>query len=237
MHKKNSFTDALDKELSGSKILSQAKKNAKAKTKTVEEEIFLVEDKPQENFKIENKPQENIDLDDKTEEITVDYTRYLIDEDTQTKKIAKDPDFERRVLAEADNDFFEEKQPENIGDNFRSRLREKKSRPSNFHNETFKEISDDTPKETSPPQPNADLRRKLTRPELTGIGISAIAMFYSFSTLDKPLFFLALSLFTHLMRPLIGAFFGKYNRAVQNGLRSFSIALFAGALLLLFMLS
>jgi len=224
MKKKNAFTDALDKELSDRKILNKAKD--KSQLKIVEEEIFLVEDKPK------TVGEKIFPVEDKAEEVFIDYTRYLIDDDIQTKKVAKEPDFEKRVLAEAENDFFEEKQPENIGANFRSRPKEK-FRQSNFRSQTVQEISADVEQE---PEIVLEFEnRKMTRAELAGIGLSAIAMLYSFSTLDKPLFFLALSLFTHLMRPLIGAFFGKNNRAVQNGLRSFSIVLFAGSILLLFM--
>lgn len=220
MKKKNAFTDALNEEMSNRKIL------AKAKPKPKEAEIFVAE---------------NIVED---EEPPIDWSRWdtVIEEPApKTKKTVKkvskqkDADFEKRVFAEADNDFFDEKQPENIGNTFRSKMPQKKSRPATFH--TVKESSDDSsPKEEPKPEFDPELNRKLSRAEITGVALSALAMLYSFTAMDKPLFFLALSLFTHLMRPLIGAFCGKHNRAVQNGLRSFSFVIFAGAILLLFML-
>jgi len=57
---------------------------------------------------------------------------------------------------------------------------------------------------------------------------------YAVSTMDKPLFFMSMSLLSHTLRPLIGALFGKHNREVQNALRGFSIVLFFGALFFLF---
>ena len=58
---------------------------------------------------------------------------------------------------------------------------------------------------------------------------------YSLAESDKPLFFLATSLLTFLLRPIIGGLAGKHNRAVQNALHSFSVVLFIGALLFLFL--
>jgi len=58
---------------------------------------------------------------------------------------------------------------------------------------------------------------------------------YSLAKGDKPLFFVSTALLTFLLRPLIGALFGKNNRAVQNALHSFSIVMFIGALIMLFL--
>lgn len=85
---------------------------------------------------------------------------------------------------------------------------------------------------SAPPEP--ELKRKLSHAESSGIAISAVMLVYSLKEGDKPLFFLSTSLLIFLLRPLIGALFGKHNRAVQNALHSFSVVLFIGALLFLF---
>ena len=82
--------------------------------------------------------------------------------------------------------------------------------------------------------PQPELKRKLSHAESSGIAISAVMLAYSLKEEDKPLFFLSMSLLIFLLRPLIGALFGKNNRAVQNALHSFSVVLFIGALLFLF---
>lgn len=82
--------------------------------------------------------------------------------------------------------------------------------------------------------PESELKRRLTHAESSGIAISAVMLVYSLKESDKPLFFLSTSLLIFLLRPLIGVFFGKHNRAVQNALHSFSLVLFIGALLFLF---
>lgn len=79
------------------------------------------------------------------------------------------------------------------------------------------------------------IKSKLSHAETSGIAISAVMLIYSLSKGDKPLFFLSTSLLLFLLRPLIGALFGKHNRAVQNALYSFSIVLFIGALIMLFL--
>lgn len=79
------------------------------------------------------------------------------------------------------------------------------------------------------------LKRKLSHAETSGVAISAVMLVYSLAEGDKPLFFLSTALLTFLLRPLIGALFGKNNRAVQNALHSFSIVLFIGALIMLFL--
>ena len=83
--------------------------------------------------------------------------------------------------------------------------------------------------------PAPEIKRKLTHAETSGIAISAVMLAYSLAEGDKPLFFLSTALLIFLLRPLIGAFFGKNNRAVQNALHSFSIVLFIGSLIMLFL--
>lgn len=106
-------------------------------------------------------------------------------------------------------------------------------RPKTFHSKNFMD-SDNEPedKQTSPKPP---LKMKLSHAETSGVAISAVMLVYSLSEGDKPLFFLSTALLIFLLRPLIGLLFGKYNRAVQNALHSFSIVLFIGALIMLFL--
>ena len=72
------------------------------------------------------------------------------------------------------------------------------------------------------------------RVESYGIAISAVALVYALYVADKGLFFLSLSLFTYLIRPIVGTMFGRYNQTVQNLLKGFSIAVFVGAFLFIF---
>ena len=78
-------------------------------------------------------------------------------------------------------------------------------------------------------------KRRFSHAETSGMAISAVMMIYAFATEDKPLFFVSTALMISLLRGLIGALFGKYNRAVQNALHSFSIVLFIGAMIMLFL--
>lgn len=80
-----------------------------------------------------------------------------------------------------------------------------------------------------------EVKKKLSHAESSGIAISAVMLIYSISEQDKPLFFLSISLLIFLLRPLIGALFGEHSQAVQNALHSFSVVLFIGALILLFL--
>ena len=231
--KKNSFTNALGEELLNRKTFDKAK--------NVEDEIFLSETAPEfeTNFikYVEEpetppvKPKTKI----KTSKKSKPKSKKIQPEKIQ---VAENKDFEKRVFAEAENDFYEEKSPQNIGRNMRTQVTEESSGQAAFRNKIlkkqFEDLKDDNAKDL-PPDYDPELYRKLSRAELAGLGISIITMFYSFIHLDKPLFFLAASLFTHLIRPLVGGMCGKYNRAVQNGLRSFSLTLFVGALILLFM--
>lgn len=101
-------------------------------------------------------------------------------------------------------------------------------KPRTFHSKHFTETQDedsDKPKR----------KRKLSHAETSGVAISAVMLIYSLTTQDKPLFFASAALIIFLLRPLIGALCGKHNQAVQNALHSFSLVLFVGALIMLFM--
>lgn len=105
-------------------------------------------------------------------------------------------------------------------------------RPKTFHSKNFMDNDTEEDKRTPPKSP---LKMKLSHAETSGVAISAVMLVYSLSEEDKPLFFLSTALLIFLLRPLIGLLFGKYNRAVQNALHSFSIVLFIGALIMLFL--
>ncbi|MBR0260688.1 MAG: hypothetical protein IJQ85_02730 [Selenomonadaceae bacterium] len=113
---------------------------------------------------------------------------------------------------------------------------EKETRPKTFHSKNFidseTQAAEDKKKSSSH---ESELKFRLSHAETSGVAISAVMLIYSLAEGDKPLFFLATALLIFLLRPLIGALFGKHNRAVQNGLHSFSIVLFIGALLMLFL--
>ena len=102
-------------------------------------------------------------------------------------------------------------------------------RPKTFHSKNFTDgITEKKSSQQEPP-----LKMKISHAEASGVIISAVMLIYSLAESDKPLFFLSTALLTFLLRPLIGALFGKHNRAVQNALHSFSVVLFIGALIML----
>ena len=79
------------------------------------------------------------------------------------------------------------------------------------------------------------VQSRISHAEASGVIISGVMLIYSLTELDKPLFFLSTALLTFLLRPIIGGLFGKHNRAVQNALHSFSVVLFIGSLIMLFL--
>lgn len=223
---RNEFTDALNEEIAARKILNRAK------VQSAEDKIFLSEteeisepETPAKKISANNNisPVEKISAEKNIPPVE----EFSAEEKSESKKIViTKADFERRVLAEADNDFYEE-------ENIRSKFTERKNPPV-FHSKSF-ENTPSEPEENISEEINKDLYRKLSRAEIAGVTLSSIMLIYSFTTLDKPLFFLALSLLSHLLRPFIGGLCGKHNRAVQNALRSFSFVTFFGAILLIFL--
>ena len=113
---------------------------------------------------------------------------------------------------------------------------DKETRPKTFHSKNFVDsetqaVEDKAKSSTHEPE----LKAKLSHAETSGVAISSVMLVYALAEADKPLFFLSTALLTFLLRPLIGALFGKHNRAVQNALHSFSLVMFIGALLMLFL--
>ena len=221
---RNDFTDALNEEILSRKIFDKAK--------TPEEEnIFLAETKIENVAKPEiknSKPKKKI----KKSAPKISEEKISSPKIETPKKITAENDFEERVFAEAENDFYEEKISE-IGKHMRYKVEEKKNFAPIFHSKDLqKDIQD--PDEENSVDDDPELYRKLSRAEMAGVTLSALMLAYSFLTMDKPLFFLAMSLISHLMRPPVGRLFGKHNRAVQNAMRSFSLVLFFGAILFVF---
>lgn len=221
---RNDFTDALNEEILSRKIFDKAK--------TPEEEnIFLAETKIETVAKPEvknSKPKKKI----KKSKPKISEEKISSPKIETPKKITAENDFEERVFAEAENDFYEEKISE-IGKHMRYKVEEKKNFAPIFHSKDLqKDIQD--PDEENSVDDDPELYRKLSRAEMAGVTLSALMLAYSFLTMDKPLFFLAMSLISHLMRPPVGRLFGKHNRAVQNAMRSFSLVLFFGAILFVF---
>ena len=112
-------------------------------------------------------------------------------------------------------------------------------RRKTFHSKNFSPHVDDADTDdeadTDEKKSAPKVKRKISHAEISGIIISVVMLGYSLFTEDKPLFFLSTALLIFLLRPLIGGLFGKHNQAVQNALHGFSIALFFGAILFLFM--
>ena len=163
----------------------------------------------------------------------------------------RDSDFERRVNAEADNDFYDEKPSQQIGNTFRSNaVKRKSSAVEDTDNEEVKDIKPNRKLNLREPvtvnirheikDRSEDIeivieeKKPIRRTETYGIIISAVAFVYSIFTKDKPLLFLSVSLLLYLMRPIIAAPFGKYSQSVQNAIKGFSMALFFGSIFFIF---
>ena len=113
---------------------------------------------------------------------------------------------------------------------------DKTPRTKTFHSKNFTDSdnqAEDDKKKSAPHE--SELKRKLSHAETSGVAISAVMLVYSLAEGDTPLFFVSTALLTFLLRPIIGGLFGKNNRAVQNALHSFSIVMFIGALIMLFL--
>ena len=169
-----------------------------------------------------------------------------------------DDDFERRVNAEADNDFYDEK-PNGMGTTFRAGKPGKKINDDESENklnigmdkleggkrklnlrEPIKvnvrhEINEkyDSLEGTENNEMHEE-HRPPRRVETYGVVISTVALVYAVTVADKALVFLSLSLLMYLIRPIAALPFGKYGQSVQNALKGFSIALFFGAIFFAF---
>ena len=162
----------------------------------------------------------------------------------------RDSDFDKRVNAEADNDFYDEKPSQQIGDTFRSNVITHKSTADDESAKEVKEIKGNRKLNLREPitvsirheikdrvddeEIAVTEKKPIRRTETYGVVISAVALLYSIAAKDKALLFLSVALFLYLIRPVIAAPFGKYSQAVQNAIKGFSIALFFGSIFFIF---
>ena len=226
---RNNFTDALGEEISARENLNLDNLKKVENTPKVD---LTKKVKPAEKVKPSSIETSNVEIaNDKVADVKPVEVASK-NSSVEIVEVKVDAEFEERVLAEANNDFLDDKpkrprrmmSTEDIASSrsaFRAKLIQDRIAEE-------KELEIERKKNSDK---NSDLRRNLTRAEMVGAAISAAMLAYSLSTYDKPLFFMAMSLLSHTLRPLIGGFFGKHNRSVQNALHGFSIVLFFGALL------
>ncbi|MBQ7198708.1 MAG: hypothetical protein IJS29_05545 [Selenomonadaceae bacterium] len=226
---RNNFTDALGEEISARENLNLDNLKKFESTPKVD---LTKKVKPAEKVKPSSIETSNVEIaNDKVADVKPVEVASK-NSSVEIVEVKVDAEFEERVLAEANNDFLDDKpkrprrmmSTEDIASSrsaFRAKLIQDRIAEE-------KELEIERKKNSDK---NSDLRRNLTRAEMVGAAISAAMLAYSLSTYDKPLFFMAMSLLSHTLRPLIGGFFGKHNRSVQNALHGFSIVLFFGALL------
>ena len=241
---RDDFTDALNEELQTRKIFERAKPDNS-------DDIFLSEVKTEISIQaVEEKPKPKKSRPKKKSVKKPVEVTPLPQEKISPPKLEKLPPFsvsevkaenklEERIFKEAENDFFDEKPMFENETNMRSNVSSGESRRLAYHSTYFQEVDDEVEIEKpdkkieEPYRYDPRLGKKLSRAEMSGVALSGFMLLYSISNLDKPLFFVSLSLFSFLIRPLIGSFCGRYNQAVQNALHSFSIVLFIGSLILL----
>lgn len=209
---RNEFTDALNEEIEERKIVER--------TQPPEEEVF----------------QKTVTLEKKVEIAKVDAAPVEVAEKIEVEEIVPPPvevktdeKLEERILKEADNTFFDEKPAPKVET-------EKPQKKSVYRSKAMQRLEREQEKKppTVEPAP-VNKPHKWSHAEKFGVVASVAMLVYAFVNLDKPLFFLALSLFVHFLSMPAGNFFGKHSAAVQNSLRTFSIVLFFGAVLFLFM--
>ena len=218
---RNEFTDALNVEMAERKIVERVQPKEEVFQKSVE-----VEKISSEKVEIKTSVPEKIPAAlPKVEEIPP------LEEISapQIVEVKTDPKLEKRILQEADNTFFDEKPPESAPKKsiFRSKGMQR------WEAEQRGEKLPPPPPKVEP-APKVERPRKLSHAEKFGMVVSVVMLIYAFVNFDKPLFFLALSLFAHFIKQPIGAMFGKYDSAVQNSLHTFSIVIFIGAVMFLF---
>ena len=168
-----------------------------------------------------------------------------------------DEDFERRVNSVAEDDFYDEKPVQKTAGTFRSNA-VKKTR-------VVDDIDDSEETETTSSKKNrkinirepikvnvrhevrdkfnideeltveAESKKPPRRTESYGAIISAVALVYAVLAKDKPLIFLSVSLLLYLARPIIAAPFGNYSQSVENLIKGFSMALFVGSIIFIFL--
>ena len=210
---RSEFTDALDEEIATRKILERANLKESEPPKVIVEQVEI------------QPPVKEIPA--PVEEISVPPS---IEVKPETK-------LEERILKEADNTFFDEKPARKPK---AAPVDDKPPSKSTYRSKALRQWEEERDEKNPPPNPIAQAAeenepRRTSRTERAGAIISIIMVIYAFVNLDKPLFFLSMSLLVHCFRPTVGALSGKYNHDVQNAMRSFSIVLFFGAILFIFL--
>lgn len=206
---RSDFTDALDEEIANRKILERA--NLKETPAPVEKAAEVVE---------------TVDV------VEISAPAEPVEPPAEPVEVKAETKLEERILREADNTFFDEKPVRRVT----ATKADSKSPPrSIYHSKALRQWEEEHQGEALPPTPPVAQERKMSRAERAGVIIAAVMIVYAFVMLDKPLFFLAMSLLVHFLGPTIGAFAGKkYGAAVQNAMHSCSIVLFFGAIFFLF---
>ena len=195
---------------------------------------------------------------DKKNNIPAQNIKSTIKKDNENIKeiVNTNDDFDKRVSAEAENDFYDEKPSQIDNGAFRSNIVAKNTSNEKIEKpliETNKkgnrkinlrepvkvnvrhEIKDSKERiEETPPIHGEVEKKPQRRTETYGIIISAIALIYSIYTADRPLLFLSASLVLFLTRSIIAAPFGQHKQSIQNAIKSFSIVLFFGAIFFIF---
>ena len=177
------------------------------------------------------------------------------DNDNIKEVIYTNDDFDKRVSAEAENDFYDEKPSQLDNGAFRSNVVSKSitnSKPDKPLIETNKkgnrkinlrepikvnvrhEIKDSKDRIEETPPIHESEKKPQRRTETYGIIISAIALIYSIYTADRPLLFLSASLVLFLTRSIIAAPFGQHEQSIKNAIKGFSIVLFFGSIFFIF---
>ena len=213
--RRDEFTDALQVEMDERKIVerTQPKEEIFQKTVTLEKTVEVAK------VSLEKIPAAPVEV----EEIKIEVPPAV--------EVKPETKLEERILKEADNTFFDEK----------TASAENTPRKSIYHSKALRkweeeqrEEEKEIPSPISAP-PKTEQPRKMSHTEKFGFVASVAMLIYAFVNLDKPLFFLALSLFVHFLGFPVGGLFGKNSAAVKNALHTFSIVLFIGAILFLFM--
>ena len=213
--RRDEFTDALQVEIDARKIVerTQPKEEIFQKTVTLEKTVEVAK------VSLEKIPAAPVEV----EEIKIEVPPAV--------EVKPETKLEERILKEADNDFFDEK----------TASAEKPPRKSIYHSKALRkweeeqrEEEKEIPSPISAP-PKSEQPHKWSHTEKFGFVASVAMLIYAFVNFDKPLFFLALALFVHFLSIPAGNLFGKHSAAVKNALHTFSIVLFIGAILFLFM--
>ena len=213
---RDEFTDALNEEIAERKIIerTQPKEEIFQKTVTLEKAVEVAK------VSLEKIPAPPVQV----EEIKIEVP--------PTVEVKPETKLEERILKEADNDFFDEKPAPKSSTAPRKSIYHSKALRK--WEEEQREEEKEIPSPISAP-PKTEQPHKWSHTEKFGFVASVAMMVYAFVNFDKPLFFLALALFVHFLSIPAGNLFGKHSAAVQNSLRTFSIVLFCGAILFLFM--